>query len=70
MDVDNDDLEAKVRVAATIRQRLCARMLPPLRGVLMIWRLTWKRSVGLARSSADILKEIIDSDWLLYFPHL
>ena len=45
MDVDNDALEAKVRVAATIRQRSCARMLP--RGVLMICRLTWKRSVGL-----------------------
>ena len=47
MDVDNDALEAKVRVAATIRQRSSARMLPPLRGVLMIWRLTWKRSDGL-----------------------
>ena len=47
MDVDNEALEAKVRVAVTILQRSCGRMLPPLRGVLMIWRLTWKRSVGL-----------------------
>ena len=47
MDVDNEALEAKVRVAVTILQRSCARMLPPLRGVLMIWRLIWKRSVRL-----------------------